>query len=85
MAKRLYRSSRNKVIAGVCGGIAEYFGIDATWVRLATAVLVVAAGASAVLYVLLWLFLPDDTSGDMGLDGVFDFYQAHRDRPSNRG
>jgi len=84
MAKRLYRSSSNKVIGGVCGGIAQFFGIDATWVRLAAVILAVIGGSGVIIYVLLWLFLPDDATGDIGLDAVFDFYQAHRDRPSNR-
>jgi len=84
MAKRLYRSSSNKVLGGVCGGIAEFFGIDATWVRLAAAVLAVIGGTGVIIYILLWLVLPDDATGDIGLDAVFDFYQAHRDRPSNR-
>jgi len=84
MAKRLYRSSSNKVIGGVCGGIAEFFGIDATWVRLAAAVLAAIGGSGVVLYILLWLFLPDDATRDIGLDAVFDFYQSHRDRPSTR-
>ncbi|MCL2652856.1 MAG: PspC domain-containing protein [Propionibacteriaceae bacterium] len=85
MAKRLYRSSSNKIIGGVCGGISEFFGIDTTWVRLAVVVLALFAGSGVVLYILLWLFLPDDGSGDIGMDAVFDFYQAHRDRPSTRG
>ena len=33
--KKLYKSSTNKMLAGVCGGIAEYFGVDPTWIRLA--------------------------------------------------
>ncbi|MCL2489803.1 MAG: PspC domain-containing protein [Propionibacteriaceae bacterium] len=84
MAKRLYRSSSNKVIGGVCGGFAEFLGVDATWVRLVAAILAVIGGTGVVLYVALWLFLPEDSTGDIGLDGVFDFYQSHRDRPSAR-
>jgi len=84
MAKRLYRSSSNKVIGGVCGGIAEFFGIETTWVRLAMAVLAVIGGTGVLVYAVLWLFLPDDATGDIGMDAVFDFYQAHRDRPSAR-
>jgi len=84
MAKRLTRSHDNKVLGGVCGGISEFLGVDATWVRLATIVLALFWGIGAVVYVLLWLVLPDSSNGDMGIDGVFDFYKAHRDRPSDR-
>jgi len=84
MAKRLCRSSDNKIIAGVCGGIGEFFGIDATWVRLVAVVSALFAGTGVVLYGLLWLFLPDAATGDIGLDQVFDFYKSHRDRPSDR-
>jgi len=84
MAKRLYRSHDNKVIGGVCGGIAEFLGVDATWVRIVAAVTALFGGAGVILYILLWLVLPDSSNGDIGLDGVFDFYKAHRDRPSDR-
>jgi phage shock protein PspC (stress-responsive transcriptional regulator) len=85
MAKRFCRSHDNKVIAGVCGGIAEFFGIDATWVRLGTVVLsLFTIGTGVAVYIVLWLFLPDSSTGDIGLDAVFDFYKAHRDRPSDR-
>jgi len=84
MAKRLTRSHDNKVIGGVCGGIAEFLGVDATWVRLIAAVTVLFGGAGGVIYLLAWLVLPDSLNGDIGLDGVFDFYKSHRDRPSDR-
>jgi len=80
MAKKFYRSHDNKVLAGVCGGIAEYFKVDASIVRLVTAVLVFFFGAGAIIYIALWLFTPDSSKGDIGLDSVFDFYQSHRDR-----
>lgn len=55
--RKLYRSSKNKVIAGVCGGIAEYFDINPAAVRLATVILVVVAGLSLWVYIILWLVL----------------------------
>ena len=44
--KRLCRATYDKMIGGVCGGIANYFGIDSTLVRLATAILILAGGLS---------------------------------------
>ena len=44
MAKKLYRSTENRMIAGVCGGIAEYFDIDATLVRLVAVLLLLPGG-----------------------------------------
>jgi phage shock protein PspC (stress-responsive transcriptional regulator) len=56
MAK-LYRSS-NKVIAGVCAGVAEFFGLDVKLVRIAWLVAAIFAGVGALLYVLIWLLVP---------------------------
>lgn len=58
--KRIYRSSRDRKIGGVCGGIAEYFNIDPTIVRLIWAVLVLAYGTGVLAYVLAWIIIPDD-------------------------
>jgi len=80
MAAKFYRSHDDKVIGGVCAGIAKYFRLDVTTVRLVTAVLILAAGISLVLYILIWLFTPDSVTGDLGADGVIKFYEAHRDR-----
>ena len=57
--KRLYRSDSEKMIAGVCGGIAEYFGLDATLVRLGYILLSVFTLFSGVLaYLILWIVIP---------------------------
>ena len=55
---RLYRSANDKVIAGVCGGLASYFKIDPALVRLAFLVFALAGGASILLYVVLWVAVP---------------------------
>jgi len=55
---RLYRSATDKVIAGVCGGLASYFKIDPAIVRLAFLVFALAGGASILLYIVLWLAVP---------------------------
>ena len=59
MAKRLLRSRRDRKLAGVCGGIANYFNIDPVIVRLIWAALVLAAGTGLLLYVLAWFIIPE--------------------------
>lgn len=57
--KKLYRDTEDKVVAGVCSGIAAYFGIhDAIWVRLAIAIFTLTGGAGIILYVILWAIMP---------------------------
>ncbi len=56
--KRLTRSSTDKKIAGVCGGLAEYFDLDPTLVRILWLVLLFCAGTGFLVYFILWIALP---------------------------
>jgi phage shock protein C len=56
--KHLYRSSKNKTLAGVCGGIAEYFGIDPTIVRLIWIALTLLGGSGILLYIIAYFVMP---------------------------
>ena len=56
--KRLCRSSSQKMVAGVCGGVAEYLGWDATIVRVIWVALTLAGGSGLLLYLILWLLMP---------------------------
>ncbi len=58
MRKRLYRSRRDVMIAGVCGGIAEYFDIDPTIVRLIAVVLILGWGSGLLAYLIAVLIIP---------------------------
>ena len=58
MKKQLCRSKTDKKIAGVCGGIAEYFDIDATLVRLIWACLIIFAGVGLWIYIIAAIVLP---------------------------
>jgi len=58
MENRLYRSETNKMIAGVCGGLGDYFGIDPVLVRLVFVLLVFASGIGLLAYVILWIIVP---------------------------
>lgn len=62
--KRLSRSSSDKVIGGVCGGIARFTNIDPTLLRVVTLLLVLFAGLSLWIYIILWLFLPLDNNNN---------------------
>lgn len=58
MEKKLYRSSKDKKIAGVCGGIAEYMNIDSTIVRLVAILLVFGWGAGLLAYIVAAIVMP---------------------------
>ena len=58
MNKKLYRSRKDYMIAGVCGGIAEYFEIDSTLVRLLAVLVVLIGGAGVVAYIIAWIVIP---------------------------
>ena len=57
--KKLYKSKTDKKIAGVCGGVAEYFGIDPTIIRLIWAVICLGYGAGLLLYIIAAFILPE--------------------------
>lgn len=62
MNKKLYKSQENKMIAGVCGGIGEYFNMDPTLIRLAWAVLSIptAMFGGIVLYIIAAIIIPNE-------------------------
>ena len=57
--KRLYKSATDKKIAGVCGGIAEYFNVDATLIRLAWVLFSLLGGSGLLAYIIAALVIPD--------------------------
>ena len=61
MTKRLYRSKKDSMLAGVCGGIAEYFDLDPTLVRIGYLVLsALSVGVPGILvYIILWIVVPE--------------------------
>ena len=56
--ERLYRSGRDKILGGVCGGIAEYFRVDPTLVRLLWIIGSLAWGAGVLFYIIAWIIIP---------------------------
>lgn len=59
-SKKLYRSRRERLVCGVCGGVAEYFNIDPTIVRLAFLLFVFCAGSGVLAYIIAAIIMPDD-------------------------
>lgn len=56
--KRLYRSGKEKIIAGVCGGIAEYLGVDPVLIRLIGVAFALAGGSGVLFYLIAWIIIP---------------------------
>ncbi len=60
MERKLYLSSTDFYIGGVCGGLGEYFNVDSTWIRLLFVALVFAGFSGILLYLILWIIVPDE-------------------------
>lgn len=58
MDKKLYRSNRNKMLCGVCGGVGEFFGIDPTFVRLGWVLFGALAGSGLLAYIIAAIIIP---------------------------
>jgi len=58
--KRLYRLRDGRVVAGVCAGLAAYFGVDPTLVRLAFALVTVFGGLGVLIYLCPWVVIPEE-------------------------
>ncbi len=70
--KRLYRSTEERMFAGVCGGIAEYLDVDPTLVRLVFAALVLMGGPGIVVYIVLMLIVPEEPAQEWKVKRQFD-------------
>lgn len=57
--RQLYRSRDERIIAGICGGLAEFFGLEVSRIRLALLLLTLFAGLSLWVYIILWLIIPN--------------------------
>ncbi len=71
MARKLYRSTNDKMIAGICGGLGEYFDIDPTIFRIIFVILGLPGGLPGIpLYLIMWIIIPekgnDITNGQEG-------------------
>ena len=60
----LRRSRDDRVIAGVCGGLGRYLGVDPVLLRIAFVVLAIAGGGGFLLYIVSWILIPEERSGE---------------------
>jgi phage shock protein C len=56
--KRLYRSGENRILAGICGGLGEYFGTDPVLIRLLWVLFSLAYGTGILAYIIAWIIIP---------------------------
>lgn len=63
MNKKLTRSITDRKIAGVCGGIAEYFGIDSNLVRILWVLFALGGGSGLIVYIICALLIPEEPAG----------------------
>lgn len=64
--KKIYRNQTNELVAGVCSGLADYFEIDATLVRIIFVVLGIGGGSGVLIYLVLWFVIPRENEVNMG-------------------
>jgi phage shock protein C len=84
--KVLYRSTTDKVIAGVCGGLAQTFGIDSTIVRLLFLVASAFGGTGLMLYAILWIVIPTEKNLSKSVnDTLHDNFEEVKETASNFG
>ncbi len=58
--KKLYRSRDDKFLAGVCGGLADYFNMDSNLIRILWIILILFKGAGVLVYLIAWLIIPGE-------------------------
>lgn len=66
LPKRLYRSETDRVVAGVCGGLGKFFNVDSSLLRVIFVLITIFGGSGILIYLVLWIILPNETSA---LDG----------------
>jgi phage shock protein C len=70
--KQLMRPRQGRMVAGVCAGLSDYFGVDPNLVRLIFAALVIFGGAGALMYLVAWLVIPEEGEGRSIVDGLIN-------------
>lgn len=83
MAKKLKKSGKNKIIAGVCGGVAEYFKIDPTIVRLILVIVALFKGVGVLLYVIAAIVMPSDDTFYDNEENIDNLKSANMDSEKN--
>jgi phage shock protein C len=60
MQRKLYRSRRDRMFAGVCGGLSERYGFDSSWVRLFFIIFFFGGGSALLVYLIMWMIVPNE-------------------------
>ena len=63
--KKLYRSRSDRILFGVCGGLGEFFGIDATVLRIIFALLAIFGGSGILIYLVMFLIVPEEPTTEI--------------------
>lgn len=66
MTKRVYRSKRDRMLGGVCGGIADYFNVDVVLIRLLWVLAALAEGIGLIVYIVAWVIIPEESYTSIG-------------------
>ncbi|HET9258751.1 MAG TPA: PspC domain-containing protein [Acidimicrobiia bacterium] len=61
--RRLYRSNSQRVFAGICAGLGDYFAVDPVWFRVGFVILALGGGSGFLIYLLMWLIVPPSPDG----------------------
>ena len=82
MEKRLYRNENDKMIAGVCSGLAEYFDMEVTWMRIIFVFAFIFGFSGFIIYLILWIVIPPRPAIP-GYTGFTADYRVYEDRTGN--
>lgn len=85
MKKKLYRSTKDKMLGGVAGGIAEYFDIDSTLIRVLFILVVFLGGSGIIAYIILWVVVPEMpyTLPDFNTSSDESYKKDNEEKPGN--
>lgn len=81
--KKLTRSSKNHIIGGVCAGLGEYFNIDPVIFRIIFLVLTFGGGAGILIYLIMWLIIPDENAPDADQNRTFYQQESYQGDTTN--
>ena len=83
--KPLTRSQSDRLIAGVCGGLAAYFNLDSTLVRFLFIAIILLGGSGILIYLILWIFLPNQSTTEVTMKKETDHPQSSKSTKSTLG
>jgi phage shock protein PspC (stress-responsive transcriptional regulator) len=73
MEKKLYRNTSDQAIAGVAAGLARYFEIDVTWIRIFFILATIFGASGLLIYIILWIAIPEQPFGVWNMPGQTDY------------